>query len=168
MHRPCISTDKQASAAGERNQLGDGAGDTFGGSAASGFDCMHEFFFAGSVIDERFQSMMREALGHISIAVWRPLLGSPTGAGVEYDKFSDVAIVQLLVALLLGGWIVGEFNLRDSQPTSGHGFREGEILLDDVGSLREYLAGVEHASRVLPGLSHTIESLRAGPARNES
>ena len=109
MHGAGVSANEKSGAAGERDELGDGTGDCLRGLVAGRFDSTGQVFFAGTEVDERLESEVGEFAGDFAVALGRPLLGAPSGAGIEDGEGCDA--FQNFFDLLLGGGVARKFNV---------------------------------------------------------
>ena len=83
MHGAGVAANEQACAARECNQLGERSGKCFGRAAAGGFDGARKVFLSWAEVNQSFQATSCQLPGDFSVALGRPLLGSPTRARVE-------------------------------------------------------------------------------------
>ena len=125
-----------------------------------------ERFFAGSVVDERLNSALRESLGHQAIAVGGPLLGSPSGARVKDHKVVQAEIAQALLYRLA--------RRLGSHGRTASGMDCRSPIMDSAISAycsttcvrpRDDSPAVPQARQILARLSGSINSRCARPAR---
>ncbi len=69
-------------------------------AVAGGLRCLRKIFFAGAAIDERRQTVSGQRGRDGAVALGRPLLGAPSGAGGEDGEFFSHAESASFFAML--------------------------------------------------------------------
>src|ERR1700730_1563505 len=167
MHGAGIAADEQTGATSERDQLGKRTSKWFGRAAAGSFHGTGEVFFSWTKIDQRFQTIFRQLLGHFSVAFGRPLLRSPTGARIEQSEFQRALRFQSAVTLLLGSGTVGKPAPRNFQPPLGNSLDERQILFHNMFATSDDLPCVKHGGQIFTRLGRPVDDRRSRPPRQQ-
>src|SRR5262249_31057042 len=167
VHGAGVAADEKAGTPGESDQLGKRTLDGNCRAVACGLHLAREAFFAGAHIHQGTKPLHSESLRDPGVAVRGPLLGAPSGAGIQDGEVADLQAAQAASAGFFGEGVAGELYFGHGERGTGDRFSEGKVLLNDVSASSNHLAGVKHAGGVFPRLRNPIQRSGAGPSSNQ-
>ena len=142
------------------------AGQSCGRAAGLACDDLSQRLLAGSGIDQNAAAALDKSLGDSGIALHRPALGAPAGAGVDEYGVLAGRWRQDFVGPGLGGRVYGQPWSDGGKFIAGDGRGQLHVLLDDVNAMGGHALRKKPARRPLARFGLANQPAATGQARH--